>query len=194
MYGYEEVDRAEVTHTVVYPKAVPEIPPEIPPEAEGATLWFWREEDIFAPPAARSDTIRWEGNLYYAMLHVNIDLRWPIHLDKITLNGYVLPGSSGAEGAHRSYDVRPYIANGKNHCRIDYSGYWPPIGPAGKASVSLEVWADRIVEVKGAVPPPPWWELVRWDYVAYAALGIAGMAAAGYVLHALGKLPLPKLK
>jgi hypothetical protein len=141
-------------------------------------IYFWNNEEISEPPAIRTKEIYFE-NLISATLHADINLYNAIHLvhlDRISLNGVSLPGSSGAEGAHKDYDVTYIIKNGINEVKLDYSGLWI-IGPWGKATVWIDVTAEK-VSTPIELPKLEWWQwlliggiglVIAWGIVSYIA-------------------------
>ncbi|MEM2179083.1 MAG: hypothetical protein QW272_09725 [Candidatus Methanomethylicaceae archaeon] len=135
-------------------------------------VYFWKDEEIGSPPAISTKEILFK-NLISATLTADINLynlwHWT-HLDSISLNGNILPGSSGPDGAHKTYDVTPYIRDGVNTVRLDYTGGWL-IGPWGRATVYMDITAE---EVKVAIPPTPI-KLEWWHWLIIAGFGIAGV-------------------
>jgi hypothetical protein len=137
-------------------------------------IYFWKSEEVGDPPAVRTREIYYK-NLISATLHADISFKALIHLDKISLNGYALPGSSCTEAAHRDYDATPYIQNGYNEVRLDYTiPIWLP-GPKGVVTLWIDVTAEEIT-TPIEFPKLEWWQwlliggiglVVAWGIVSY---------------------------
>jgi hypothetical protein len=153
-------------------------------------IYFWNNEEIGAPPAVRTKDIYFK-NLVSATLHADINLYNAIHLvhlDGISLNKQVLPGSSGSEGAHKDYDVTAYIQNGTNEVKLDYSGLWI-IGPWGIVTLFIDVVAEEVSPTPLPTPPPtpPPTELPKLEWWQWLLIGGIGLTIVCGVVYYLAK-------
>jgi hypothetical protein len=140
------------------------------------TFYFWRNEEIGASPATSVKEVYFD-KLISATLTVDVNLYNLWHLatfQSVYFNGSLLPGSSGPEGAHRTYDVTDLVRSGANTVVLNYWSTWA-VGPWGVATVYLTITAEKI---STPMPPLEWWQwlliggiglVVAWGIVSYFA-------------------------
>lgn len=165
-------------YTPVRPRIASYSPPQFPLELGGA--YYWDQDSLYESPAVQSRSFTWIGTLQTAVLSANIYLNPGNTLTEIYFNNNLLSGSSGSDGAHRDYDVKPFFQQGVNEVRITFSGIIIPWFPSGYAVVLVKIVADKILEIKDPRVGLKW-----TDVLLYGGLAVAGIGVTAYLVSSL---------
>jgi hypothetical protein len=152
-------------------------PTKPPEEVKTYVVYFWKNENVFQPPAERTKNITWTGELRKARIHVILHCGWD--LDKVTLNEQVL--GENLSGNEFATEIDPSLVNyGLNTLRLDYTVPWGLSFLGCACTAYLELWCTGKVEVEGVEAEKPWWEKLI-DYIPLMVIGFIVISAMRYI-------------